>query len=966
MPLIFAIDSDKRQSAQLASLLRAHVDADLVQSGSAVEGLNILQGRVPDLILTASLLSPRDETALANHLRDLGVRAAHVQTLTIPVLAGAQVAGGKKSKGGGVLAALRREKKTVKPSGCDPEVFAQEVQMYLDRALEQREALRALLPPDTPVTVAPEAAEALVAATSAQAESGIEPPTIVMLAPTVLAVVVKSQPAAEPGPSAADVETPQHLGPEPVVLDGPVVLDEPVVVDDPVVANDPVVVDAPVVLASEPVDVPVLAVPPARQAEPQVFHAEPTVFLLEPVEPQAVAAPPHVVAAPEEPVLLATVALPEPVEEPVQQPAVIASADVIAVEPVPDTWSDRLPEPVTAPAPPEAAFDRSWAFAAIPPPPAPEELPPPVLEDVAPDVVAPDPQEQDLTAADLPATELLGAEAAQAADEVTPLELPAVEALSAAPQPAVLDGPTMEPPAGSPLVSLEAEEFDALLAPPPTRIADAIRMPEPPVPTVDMVAFHDLEALAEDFAAAGLTADVSAGGSVVEAAGEGAPTSALGENSVTAIEAASETMPAPVAAAAPEVVTAAPEVEVVTPGVAVEETPVVEPAPIIEAVPAAAMPVIEVQSIADAQPAMEAVCVQEPAADEPEAEATPVETVPLKAETVAPIVAAIAAAPADAKPMVPEAPPAELPVEAPALKWSWLEGDGAPLADLLAAEAFSFTPAAVEAPPAALEADVEAAVGPVPEPQIEDPDPVTVAEPVADEVFDPDASASWNLVASAPALDVRDVPADGPAAPIVVEAELPDPAADSVQVATEPGTWDPLSAAAWQAAVVSAPDTPATAERAPVVAVAPPEPEAGPEAAAAPVPDPDAPTLDPEVLAILGLAAHQAGLDALESLDAEPEPDPASRASASDGSGRKRPRMDRGRQKTSARRDKRAARPAPRKSPRPAQDEWGMFDPAQCGPDALFDSDEWRVDVDEDEDDEDDRRRPPRPRAFGY
>ena len=45
MPLIFAIDSDKRQSAQLASLLRSHVDADLVQSASAVEGLDILQGR---------------------------------------------------------------------------------------------------------------------------------------------------------------------------------------------------------------------------------------------------------------------------------------------------------------------------------------------------------------------------------------------------------------------------------------------------------------------------------------------------------------------------------------------------------------------------------------------------------------------------------------------------------------------------------------------------------------------------------------------------------------------------------------------------------------------------------------------------------------------------------------------------------------------------------------------------------
>ena len=130
MPLIFAIDSDKRQSAQLASLLRSHVDADLVQSSSAVEGLDILQGRVPDLILTSTLLSPRDEAALDNHLRELGVAAAHVQTLTIPVIAGAAAAGGKKKKAG-MLAALRGEKKSAaKPSGCDPDMFAREVQLY--------------------------------------------------------------------------------------------------------------------------------------------------------------------------------------------------------------------------------------------------------------------------------------------------------------------------------------------------------------------------------------------------------------------------------------------------------------------------------------------------------------------------------------------------------------------------------------------------------------------------------------------------------------------------------------------------------------------------------------------------------------------------------------------------------------------------------------------------------------------
>jgi hypothetical protein len=134
MSLIFAVDSDRKQSAALASLLRKHVNADLVQSGSATEGLDILKGRIPDLILTSSLLSPRDEAALANHLRELGNGASHVHTLTIPVIAAPSQT---RKRSQGVLGGLRREKET-RPNGCDPEVFAREVVLYLDRAVEQR------------------------------------------------------------------------------------------------------------------------------------------------------------------------------------------------------------------------------------------------------------------------------------------------------------------------------------------------------------------------------------------------------------------------------------------------------------------------------------------------------------------------------------------------------------------------------------------------------------------------------------------------------------------------------------------------------------------------------------------------------------------------------------------------------------------------------------------------------------
>ena len=144
MSLIFAVDNDRKQSAALASLLRSHVNADLVQSGSATEGLDILRGRIPDLILTSSLLSPRDEAALATHLRELGDGAAHVHTLTIPVIATSAHASRKKPQG--VLGGLRREKET-RSSGCDPEVFAREVALYLDRAVERRASASAVPEP---------------------------------------------------------------------------------------------------------------------------------------------------------------------------------------------------------------------------------------------------------------------------------------------------------------------------------------------------------------------------------------------------------------------------------------------------------------------------------------------------------------------------------------------------------------------------------------------------------------------------------------------------------------------------------------------------------------------------------------------------------------------------------------------------------------------------------------------------
>src|SRR5256885_8408860 len=135
MPLILAIEPDKRQAAHITAMARHHLHAELVLAVSAERALAVLGDRVPDLILTPALLPPQDEAALDQRLRELDARAAHVQTLTTPLLA----APGRSSPARGMLAALRRERPGSSGDGCDPAVFAEQVSAHLERAAIARQ-----------------------------------------------------------------------------------------------------------------------------------------------------------------------------------------------------------------------------------------------------------------------------------------------------------------------------------------------------------------------------------------------------------------------------------------------------------------------------------------------------------------------------------------------------------------------------------------------------------------------------------------------------------------------------------------------------------------------------------------------------------------------------------------------------------------------------------------------------------
>ena len=135
MPLILAIEPDKRQAAHITSMARHRLHAELVLAVSAERALAALGDRIPDLILTPALLAPQDDAALTERLRQLDERAAHVQTLTIPLLA----APGRSSPARGMLAALRRERPGSSADGCDPAVFAEQITAYLERAAIERQ-----------------------------------------------------------------------------------------------------------------------------------------------------------------------------------------------------------------------------------------------------------------------------------------------------------------------------------------------------------------------------------------------------------------------------------------------------------------------------------------------------------------------------------------------------------------------------------------------------------------------------------------------------------------------------------------------------------------------------------------------------------------------------------------------------------------------------------------------------------
>jgi hypothetical protein len=133
MAIVLAIEPDRRQGAHLTAILR-QVGAELVIADTTEGALDAIGNRVPDLVLVPALLSPQDDAALAAALRVIAA-AAHVRTLTIPVLA----SGVKRTPVAGMLSKWRKNKAaSPEPDGCDPSVFGEQIATYLKEAAAER------------------------------------------------------------------------------------------------------------------------------------------------------------------------------------------------------------------------------------------------------------------------------------------------------------------------------------------------------------------------------------------------------------------------------------------------------------------------------------------------------------------------------------------------------------------------------------------------------------------------------------------------------------------------------------------------------------------------------------------------------------------------------------------------------------------------------------------------------------
>ena len=293
-PLVLAIEPDHRQASIVKRIVRERVHVDVAVVDSKDAAIDAIRTTMPDVLLVSALLSPRDEDDLIAHLRTLE-GASHLQTHTIPQLASTLPGDGPESKGG-LFSAFRRKKSAeASLAGCDPDLFADEIRVYLERAVERRReaAEHGAMTPLPPIS-------------RARREAAPQPAAEETAAPVAESSWASpfewrpSQKYAAPSPTAAPAAASLILNPSSEIPNPVSAIPDPESAAEPEYPMPPIE------------DVLAQAAPPAEvdtAPEPVFTAPEPAVPEPEPL----VSAPEPVLAAPEPVVIPELVRQPEPV-----------------------------------------------------------------------------------------------------------------------------------------------------------------------------------------------------------------------------------------------------------------------------------------------------------------------------------------------------------------------------------------------------------------------------------------------------------------------------------------------------------------------------------------------------------------------------------------------------------------------------------------------------------------------------
>lgn len=173
MPLILAIEPDRRQTTKLQILARNQLHAELLIADTVEQALVVLDECDPELILTSPQLPARDQVALAARLRELAEDGLRVQTLTLPMLGVPGQRARIPQKGASGARTGRARAST--GEGVDPVAFGMQVSALIERAGSERAAVPVGRPAVAHAVSAPHAVPASHAAPARAVEPGAVP-----------------------------------------------------------------------------------------------------------------------------------------------------------------------------------------------------------------------------------------------------------------------------------------------------------------------------------------------------------------------------------------------------------------------------------------------------------------------------------------------------------------------------------------------------------------------------------------------------------------------------------------------------------------------------------------------------------------------------------------------------------------------------------------------------------------------